>query len=348
MEIFNSILQSNSMEAWTSACIYFIVSFGVLYMFRAFFLAKVQSLVGKTNSKLDDAIVSGVRAFRFRFYLGVSLWLGLTRLQFSDYTERVISVIITILVVVEIIHGIGVTLQKMKELQVSERPKEEQAQAGAMLGILQAIIMALLWISAGLLVLSNFGVNVTSFIASLGIGGIAIALALQNVLGDMFSSISIFMDKPFKVGDTITVGGNTGTVVNIGIKTTRIKLLRGEELVIGNSELTSTQVQNMSRLKRRRDVISIGVDYDTPIEKLDMIPGKIEKIFEKIEVATLDRCHMERLADYSINFEVVYFIEDSDYKLFMDKKQEFFKELIVEFAKEGIEFAFPTQVNIKK
>ena len=201
----------------------------------------------------------------------------------------------------------------------------------------------MLWAIGLLLILSNLGIDVTSLIAGLGIGGIAIAFALQNILSDLFGSFSIYFDKPFKIGDFIVAGAHSGVVEKIGIKTTRLRALQGEEIVISNTELTSARVQNFKKMEKRRIVSSFGILYETPIEKIKNVKQIVKNIFDSLENTELGRIHFKELGDFSLNFEVVYNITTGDYDVYMDAQEKFNFALVEAFEKEGIGFAYPTQ-----
>lgn len=215
--------------------------------------------------------------------------------------------------------------------------------------LLSVIAKILLWVVAVLLILSNLGYDVTSLIAGLGIGGIAAALALQNILGDIFSSFSIYFDKPFKQGDVITVGDYTGTVKKIGIKSTRIQTLQGEELIAPNSELTKTNVRNFGLMKRRRVIFNISVAYNTPAEKLKRIPEMIKKIVAAQAETEVDRVHFKAFGDSSLIYEIVYYVESGEYGKYMDIQQAINLAIVNKFEEEKIEIAYPTRtVYVKK
>ena len=194
-----------------------------------------------------------------------------------------------------------------------------------------------------LLILENVGVDVTALIAGLGVGGIAVALAAQNILGDLFSSMSIVLDKPFVLGDFIIVGDMMGTVEKIGLKTTRVRSLSGEQLIFSNSDLLGSRIRNFKRMQERRIVFSIGVAYDTPAEKLTAIPGMLRAAVEAQEPVRFDRAHFAKFGDSALIYEVVYFVLKPDYNLSMDIQQAINLRLFREFADRQIEFAFPTQ-----
>lgn len=200
-----------------------------------------------------------------------------------------------------------------------------------------------IWSLALLLALDNLGVDITALVAGLGIGGIAIAFALQNILGDLFASISIILDKPFEVGDFIIVGDMLGTVERVGIKTTRLRSLSGEQIVMSNNDLLQSRVRNYKRMNERRVVFSIGVTYDTPADKVEAIPGILRDAVEAQEQARIDRAHFQKYGDFALIFEVVYYVLKPDYNLMMDVQQAINLLIFRRFAEEDISFAFPTQ-----
>jgi small-conductance mechanosensitive channel len=215
--------------------------------------------------------------------------------------------------------------------------------------LLSVLAKILLWVVAVLLILSSLGYNITSLIAGLGIGGIAVALALQNILGDIFSSLSIYFDKPFKPGDVIAVSGHTGAVKKIGIKSTRIQTLQGEELIMSNSELTKASVQNFGLMKRRRVIFNINVAYGAPAEKLKRIPDIIRKIAAAQAETEVDRVHFKAFGDFSLIYEIVYYVESNEYGKYMDIQQAINLAIVDKFEEEKIAIAYPTQtVYVKK
>ncbi|HPQ39717.1 MAG TPA: mechanosensitive ion channel family protein [bacterium] len=201
----------------------------------------------------------------------------------------------------------------------------------------------ILWSFVLLVILENMGVNVTTLVASLGVGGIAIGLATQNILSDLFASLSILLDKPFEVGHFIIVDDKLGTVEKIGLKTTRVRSLSGELLVFGNNDLLSSRIRNYTLFQERRVVFSFGVLYSTPSEKLKKIPQMVRTIIEGIEKTRFDRTHFKEFGNFSLNFEVVYYVLGPEYPVYMDIQQAINLALFEAFENEGIDFAFPTQ-----
>jgi small-conductance mechanosensitive channel len=194
-----------------------------------------------------------------------------------------------------------------------------------------------------LIALDNLGVNVSALIAGLGVGGIAVALAMQNILGDLFASFSIVLDKPFVIGDFIIVDNFLGTIEHIGLKTTRVRSLSGEQLIFSNTDLLKTRIRNYKRMYERRIVFSIGVVYQTSHEKLTKIPKIIKNIINKQEQTRFDRAHFKEYGPYSLNFEIVYWIEIPDYNIYMEIQQAINLEIFKQFEKEDIEFVYPSQ-----
>jgi small-conductance mechanosensitive channel len=197
-------------------------------------------------------------------------------------------------------------------------------------------IKTMLWIMFGLAMLSNLGINVTTFIASLGIGGIALALAVQNILGDLFASLSIAVDKPFEVGDAINVGGFSGAVEHVGLKTTRIRADSGEQIVIGNAELLKQTVRNYKRMSTRRVQFSLSVDPATPADLARQLPDRLRTIIEGKPQVRLDRVHLKRVGQDALEFELVYFVLTADYAVFMDTQQAVLFEAMDMLAALGV------------
>ncbi|MCW5234952.1 mechanosensitive ion channel family protein [Verminephrobacter eiseniae] len=217
------------------------------------------------------------------------------------------------------------------------------AQVSASATLLSWGLRSLLWSVVLLAILSNVGVNITAFIASLGVGGIAVALAVQNILGDLFASLAIAVDKPFEVGDFITVGSISGTVQVIGLKTTRIRSLQGEQIVVSNTDLLKQTISNFRLLETRRIVFGFGVAYGTTPEQAQAIPGLVRRLIEAQPKLRFDRAHFKAFGASSLDYEVVYFVEDPAYGVYMDLQQSINLGLMRELQALGVEFAFPTR-----
>jgi small-conductance mechanosensitive channel len=223
--------------------------------------------------------------------------------------------------------------------KASSGSEEGEKQLKGIGGLLNFVI----WVLALLFLLDNMGVQISAVVAGLGIGGIAVALAAQAVLGDLFSYFVIFFDKPFAVGDFIVVGDKMGVVENVGIKTTRLRALGGEQLVFSNTDLTNSRVHNFKKMERRRIVFKLGVTYQTSSEKLRRIPQMVKDIILSQAEAEFDRGHFASYGDFSLNFEFVYYVIGADYAKYMDVQQAINLAIFEAFEKEGIEFAYPSQ-----
>lgn len=213
------------------------------------------------------------------------------------------------------------------------------------LGIIRVMINVIVWIIATILILDNLGVNVTALIAGLGVGGIAIGLAAQGIFGDLFAALAILFDRPFKVGDTISYGGATGTVEAIGLKTTRVRAVSGEQLIISNAKLLDQQISNLRRIRERRVAFTIGVIYQTPPAVLEAIPGEIEAIVRERELCRFDRAHFIGFGASTLDFEIAYHVASPELVTMMDERQAVSLAMIRRFAELGIEFAYPTQTT---
>ncbi len=331
----------------------YIISLALFFLFLLLFkifqkiiLVKIEKISEKTKTDLDRVLVKAIRRIRPSFYKFLSLFLALKLLSLHSLIEKVLDGLFIIVIVYQAI----VILQLIIDYSVKKyfiKDKDREAQHAVI--SISKISKGLLWVFGILLVFSNLGINITSLVAGLGIGGLAVAIAIQNILSDLFSSFAIYFDKPFTVGDFIVVGNNMGIVEKIGIKTTRIRALQGEEVVISNHELISSRIQNFKKMKERRVVFNFGVEYATPLNKLKKIPSIVEEIVTKEKLTRFDRAHFHQFSDSSLSFEVVYYILSGDYNEFMDSHQSILFQIKERTEKEKISMAFPSRtVYIKK
>jgi len=302
-------------------------------------LRSVEKMTKRTKTEWDDAVVTIIKTIKPPFYWFVAFYIALRYLQIEGISAKVV----TFLLVAWLVYQVVVALRILIDFYVSQRLSKTEKGAQAATHLIHSIVSIALWLIGGLFLLQNFGVNVTSLIAGLGIGGIAIALAAQNVLADLFSSLAIFFDKPFVPGDFVEISGNKGTVQKIGIKTTRIKALDGEEIVVPNTEMTGAVLKNIGRMKERRVVFTLGVIYETPSEKMKKIPDIVKEVIESQDQTKFDRVHFKEFDDSSLNFEVVYHVKTKDYEVYMDVNQRIMFGIKESFEKEHIEMAYPTR-----
>lgn len=298
----------------------------------------------KTTTKIDDKFVKAfeqkIKPFLNLSYFG-AFYISIKQLTIDSHIERFFNIFIIILLTFFGIQFLlSITIYGLETYWVKK--EKDQAKKQALKGII-TVIKIIVWGIFLIILLDNLGIKISALVAGLGIGGIAIALAAQSVLGDLFSYFIIFFDRPFEIGDFIIIGDFLGTVEDIGIKTTRLRSLGGEELIFSNQDLTNSRVRNYKRMNRRRIVFKFGVIYQTTLTQLKKIPQIVEEIITQIPEATFDRAHFASYADFSLNFEVVYYINNSDYKKYMDIQQEINFQLKEIFEKQKIEFAYPTQ-----
>ncbi|MEY3059253.1 MAG: hypothetical protein RL000_605 [Bacteroidota bacterium] len=334
----------NTVGDYLISAAFIVIGFLVLRGIKNFVLTRLKKLVDKTESNLDDIALQVVEKFGIPILRVLVIYWAIELLVLSPKVEKWLNIAYGVVTLYFIVSFLLTLVRRLLEAQVMklENGETKLKQIGGIMVVLKILV----W-SIGLLALfSNLGYDVTTVLTGLGIGGIAIALAAQNILGDLFNYFVIFFDRPFEVGDFITVDDKKGTVEYIGIKTTRIRSITGEQLIISNSNLTSSRIHNFKRLESRRVVFSIGVVYGLPLEKLKMIPGIIKQIVEKSELVRFDRVHFNRYGDFSLDYEVVFFVDTPDYNTYMDILQQINFGIYEKFESEKIDFAFPTQTLI--
>ncbi|MFH1286137.1 MAG: mechanosensitive ion channel family protein [Candidatus Magasanikbacteria bacterium] len=336
-------LWGNTAWDYTLALGVFIFSLVILKIFQVIILAKLRKLAKKTKTDVDDVLIDIFQHLTPPFYLIVSLYVMTNFLVLTGIVASVFKLFFVFALVFEAVRA----CQKLVVFGLEKYVKKSKENGGnssdSLISAGKLMASIVLWSIGFILVLGNLGVDVTSLVASLGIGGIAIALAAQNILGDLFSSFSIYIDRPFEIGDTIVIGSDTGTVQRIGLKTTRLKTPRGEELIVSNKELTSVRVQNLKRMKKRKELFTLQVAYDTSNEKMKKIPAIVEEIITKIEGVQFDRCHFLAFNEFSLDFDVAYLVDTPEFKVFLDRKHEINLGIKKRFEKEGITFPYPTQ-----
>jgi small-conductance mechanosensitive channel len=347
LALSNFLQQYLGLNQIVSEIISFALIFGlaivIAWIGHSLFKRYLCRWAARTQTNLDDKILRNVRAPIFLLAILFGLYYGLvgiTSLQAYAQDFATAFTVGEILVVAFIITRISNVLISWYAEQSVKRGTKI---SNHILFILKKVIQFVVYVLAFVIVLGALGQDLSGVIVGLGVGGIAIALALQNILSDAITAFSIYFDHPFEIGDFIVVGDNAGTVTKIGIISTRIKLLQGEELIISNKNLISTSVRNFKKLERRRIVFAVKVTSETPIEKLKKIPKIIGTIIDNSELAELDRVHFQQFGDFSLDFEVVYYITTGDYNKYMDTQQQINYGILEEFEKEKIEMAYPTQ-----
>jgi small-conductance mechanosensitive channel len=308
-------------------------------------IQRLRTLSQRTRTSVDDGLLRVLQQTHTALIWVVGLLVGLSMLPLDDRWHGRLTQLWFAVVALQI----GLWGQQAVALLLAAQQRRHNS-AGAGMAAVSATATLLgwglrgaLWAVVVLAILSNMGVNITAFVASLGIGGIAVALAVQNILGDLFASLAIAVDKPFEVGDSITVGDVTGTVERVGLKTTRIRSLGGEQVVMSNAELLKRTVANFKRLQTRRVAFNFGVTYDTPADQVAAVPPLVKELIEADPKLEFGRAHFKGFGESSLTFEVVYRVRDPDYDVYMDRQQALYLALMRGLQQRGIRFAFPTQ-----
>jgi len=342
-EILNYNFGGNMVNEYLIALGVFVLTIIILKIFKNVGIKKLEKLVDHTRTEFDNILIGFIESIGWPFYFILALSLALQFVQFPEIIRKIVYCLTVIIVIWYVIKAIQEIINFVAQKIISKRQKENEKFEPANLNLLTKTLKGIVWLGAVILILQTLGYNISALVAGLGIGGVAIAFALQNILGDIFASFSIYFDKPFQVGDFIAIGKDMGVVKNIGIKSTRLQTLQGQELVISNKELTEKRINNYKKMEKRRITFGFGIEYETLTEKLKKIPQIVKDIIDNIELADLDRVHFKRFGDFSLDYEVVYYIKTSDYTKYMDIQQEINLALKQEFEKQEIVFAYPTQ-----
>lgn len=340
-EILERTYFQNSVQDYLIALGTIVVGILLIMAFKRIIVIRIRKLAEKTETNFDDYVIRSIERFGIPALFISVIYIGINYLILPARGENILHIATTVVVTYLVIRFLSSTILLLLESYV--RRQSEGEEKVKQLGGIMLIINIIIWVIGLLFLFDNMGYDVTAMIAGLGIGGIAIALAAQNILGDLFNYFVIFFDRPFEVGDFIIIDEKMGVVEYIGIKTTRIKSLSGEQLIFSNSDLTSSRIHNYKRMQRRRVVFKIGVIYQTSYEHMKKIPTVIKSIVEEQHPVEFDRAHFASYGDFSLNFETVYYVLDSDYNKYMDVQQAINLRIFEEFQRIGIEFAYPTR-----
>lgn len=356
-KVIEGFIGQNTFQDYLMFLGVFVGIFLLLLFIDKFVIRFFEKAAKRTNNLVDDYVVGFFGSIGWVFYAYLSLFVAASLLTLSDLVKKVLWFLLILFIGFYIGKGISGIVDRLVERKIKEKHDIESLENISMIKVLGIFAKIGVWVLILLMVLTNLGIEITPLIAGLGIGGIAVALALQSVLGDLFSAFVIYFDKPFTEGDFIIIGDDLGTVKYIGIKTTRITTLQGQELVVSNSELTSTRINNFKKMEKRRVAFSFGVTYNTPSAKLKEIKNIVNNIIvnantefmKENKTIDLDRVNFKSFGDSSLDFEVVYYVPSSDYNEYMNIQEFINLSLVEEFEKEKISFAFPTRtVYIEK
>ena len=338
MKLLYQAWQSNNLYDWCVAFGIFVTTMGVLAALR-YVASRVAA--GRTDTSAHGIAAGLLASLRFWLLLPLTVVAAASALDLPERIDRFVDVLTVAALLLQAALCINVLVARWVADQIYRR-RSADGDAITVLNLLGFSMRLVVWTMVVLSILNHLHFDVTALVTGLGIGGVAIALAVQNILGDLFASLSIILDKPFVVGDFIVVGDCLGTVEHIGLKTTRVRSLSGELIVCSNAELLKNRIHNYKHLYRRRVVFTIGVTFQTSAEKLEAIPVILRKAVESQQHTHFDRAHFKEYGAFSLVFETVYFVAGAEFNLYMDIQQAINLYVFRRFGREGIELAYPT------
>ena len=342
LEFLDQTIMGNSLLQWAFAVIALLLSYLLLRMAKLIAGRRLAAFATRTETPWDDVVAQAINKTKPVFLLIAAIFIGSLLLQLPERIQSIIHNLFVIALLIQAGIWLGVITISALEHHRQRALKKNPAAATTInaIGFLSKIVI---WSVVVLVALDNLGINVTALVAGMGIGGVAVALSVQNILGDLFASLSIILDKPFVIGDFLNIDDYLGSVEYVGLKTTRVRSLSGEQLIFSNSDLLKSRIRNYGRMYERRVVFSLGVTYDTSREKLKRIPEIIRRAIEARDKTRFDRSHFMEYGDYALLFETVYYVLSPDYNIYMDIQQEMYFDIHEAFEQEHIEFAYPTQ-----
>ncbi len=338
-------MSANSPTAWMTAAAIFVAVTGILFAAKWLLTRRLATLAARTPTQIDDAFVALFGATNLLFIATVGVQAASSALVLPSGGVQAIRNVTIVAVALQIGLWCAAAIRAVIGSYVRRHADGASRTAVSAAGFLaQAVVWSFVVVAA----LTAFGYDVTALVAGLGITGIAIALAVQNILGDLFAALSIVVDKPFLVGETIDVDGQVGTVERIGLKTTRVRALRGEEVVYSNADLLKSRLRNYTRMRERRLVLTISIAYETPPATVARIPAMIREVIQAQPNVRFDRAHLANLAGSSLDYEFVFYALDPDYNVGMDVQQAVYLALLHRFEAERVSLAYPTRVVIQR
>ena len=344
-DILSRVYFNNTVQEYLIAAAIILGGMLLLALFRKIVLTRLEKWANRTESNIDNLIIKAVERFALPPLNFFIMYVGINYLELSEMADKIIKVIVAAFITFFILRLISsVALQGLQSYVRRQGHGEEKLKQ---LGGIMLLLNIIIWTLGFIFFFDNLGYNVSAIITGLGIGGIAIALAAQNILGDLFNYFVIFFDRPFEIGDFIVLDDKKGNVEHIGIKTTRLKSLTGEQLILSNSDLTKSRLHNFKRMERRRIEFSIIASYATPPNLVKEVPVIIRNIITSIRGITLDRTHFLSYGEYGFKFETVYFVENAEYNVYADIQQEINLKILEAFEQRDIQFAQPGQPVIR-
>lgn len=342
MDYLQFNIAGNTLQNWLIATAITTIVFMLAVVVRGLMVRQLNRLAKSNETALRTIILAVVKRTKWLFIFILALYVGTVVIEITAGIRSIINTVVIVALLLQAGMWGSAVLRVVSE-QYRQQQMDKDPASVTTLNVLNFIGKIVLWSLVLLLVLDNLGVNITALVAGLGVGGIAVALAVQTILGDLFASLSIVLDKPFVIGDFLIVDDLLGSVEYVGLKTTRLRSLSGEQLVFSNSDLLSSRIRNYGRMYQRRVVFNLGVTYQTPRDKLIKIPEIVRAAIEQQDKTRFDRSHFKEYGDFALVFESVYYVQGPDYNEYMDIQQAVNLQVHEQFEQQGIEFAYPTQ-----
>ena len=338
-EYLNAMWLGNTVRDWLIAVAVLAVAIALLMVIKAFVVGRFFRFAARTSNEVDDLVVDLLKRTRMTVLIVLAVAaVGFLLLQLMPAVRTALKFAAVFALFFQgMSWGNGIITFWMQ--RYAARRGMTTGPSAATVGALVVLVRILLFLVLFLFALDNLGFEITPLITGLGIGGIAVALAVQNILGDLFAALSIVLDKPFAVGDFIVIDTHSGTVEHIGLKSTRLRSLSGEQIIIGNADLLKARINNFQRMVERRAVFRLGVVYETTSEQLARIPSIVRLAVVRQNLTRFDRCHFKQYTNVDLEFETVYWMLTSDYNIYMDTQQAINLEIFRRFSEEKIEFA---------
>ncbi len=342
MNFLHQFLSTNTTQNWLFALGALLISMLIFELIRRLVLRRLTRM-HRPDNMAGQLFIAVISATRILLSAAIGIYIAMQFLQLSTASVKLVDRVFLVLLLMQS----GLWAGQVLDFWLTQRFMPDKSNVDGAHAMTYSLLFFLgrviLWSLVILLILDNLGMNVTALVASMGIGGVAVALAVQNILGDLFASLSIAVDKPFVIGDSIVVDDLVGKVEHVGLKTTRIRSLNGEQIIFSNNDLLKSRIRNYKRMEERRALFTLGVTYDTPHEEVAKIPGLIRATIEAQPGVRFERAHFKSFGPSSLDFEAVYYVLSPDYAAYMDAQQAINLQLLQIFNERGIEFAFPTQ-----
>lgn len=340
--VLTAEIYGNTLISWAFAAACAVAVYLVLLTIRRRFIRAGKNRDMADSRFMAQAVWSVARTTQRFFIVALSLGAASYILTLPPKVQGIVSLLVTLGLMLQVGIWASSLLGHWISYYLAKRASHDPGSASAT-QVIKVLCLIGIWSAVLLLTLANFGVDITGLAAGLGVGGIAIAFALQSILKDLFASLAIVLDKPFVVGDFIIFGEQLGVVERIGLKTTRVRSLWGEQITVSNDDLLNARVRNYKRMEQRRIAFDIKVVYETPVENLEAIPSWIREIIEQTEGTRFDRSHVASFDEFGPRIETVYYVLSSDYNVYMDIQQHINLSIAHRFAENGVQFAYPTR-----